>query len=69
MIQLKSDLMIRVDDFKTMLGLNKAGLSPKTTLFTLNKIIEMILQYLLTQSMVAPQMKQTGIRDLHGATS
>ena len=45
-----------IDEVRRQLGLDNPDLSPKTTMFTLHKLIEMILLYLMTNSLVAPTL-------------
>jgi len=52
--QIKADCMVLIEESRTEMGLNNPGLSKKTNLFTLHKLNEMILVYLMTHSLLAP---------------
>lgn len=52
MKQNQSDLSITIDQAREQLGLNYPGLSKKVNIVTLNKISELIIQYLCSQQLI-----------------
>ena len=51
-LQVKADNIVNNERVLTLVGVNNPSLSSKTTIFALNKVIEMILQHLVTNSLL-----------------
>lgn len=62
-LQVKSDNIINNERVLAAVGVNHPSLSSKTSIFALNKVIEMILQFLVTNSLIKNDQNQQAVNN------
>jgi len=68
MIILKSDFKVEVGRAREELGLSNPDMSKKVTLYSLSRLIEMILQYLMVNSLYEQATEADHTQQHHGET-